>query len=318
MMKLVQIYFILLIISFFSAITFADVYRLDKTCNLRSTNTDFISQDNILGQATAGTEFEVISRKKLQSGATALEIKLLTLGSNSSLPENTNQSMYIYQNEGFEFKNLGSSSTTEATENCPDGNCYPTETSNQNVVKTAKTLLADIEKKSSEDSDIEPTKQSILEKIKNYSNSLQVQRTIKAAMNLIRRTSGTGKCYRKVKDTLVRGGLLKSKPSDAYARNAADMLENYGFTNLLKPPISMNYQPETAPTGSVLVYKSSVKCDKHSGRTMETGCGHTEIKLGDGSKTNGYKYSSDYKNQESILDGRSGYKYELIGVMVKL
>ena len=71
------------------------------------------------------------------------------------------------------------------------------------------------------------------------------------------------------------------------------------------------------PKGAVLVYESAVACNKSTKNIMGQGCGHIEVKLGDGSDTKGFKYASDYKSGKSILDGSTGHKYRLVGVMIK-
>jgi len=308
----------------------AQVYRLNSSLSTRDSDQNFITNDDVNGYVSAGTEFEIISSKILASGSKALEIKIIKPGPNSQIPKFYSGPIYIYQNKKTEFDTVSNPTLIEAAAPCADGSCNTSvpqeQMKSQQVVKIAQDLVSAIETQASVPV-IPPTtaptvnieSDSINEKIQNYSNSFQVEKMIKWTMRNIQRRSGGGLCYKLTKNSLAAGGLIESHYSDQYARDAVVTLTERGFINLNSKPYDLKFTPETAPKGAVLVYRSSVKCDnsRKTGRTMATGCGHIEIKLGDGSKTKGFKYSSDYKNEESILDGASGFKYELIGVMIK-
>ncbi len=321
-MKQILIYIIIL----FSSISFSETYRLDSALNVRDENTDFVSTDDVVGHVSAGTEFEIVSSKTLRSGARALEIKIKKKGKGSNLSNDYIQTgpVYIYEGKNTKFTKISNAPGTEADVSYSKADCIGC--SSENKKQMDKQPAVDLAKKYIQFQEEEantpkistsnaPT--NILEQIKNYSNSTQVAKTIKLATSRIKRLSGAGKCYKETKNSLVAGGLLKSKPSDKYARNAANTLSKLGWVNLIKEPYSLNYTPETAPEGSVLVFESSSKCDPYTKNIMGLGCGDATIKLGDGSKTNGFKYASDYKSKLAITEGRTGHKYRLIGVMIK-
>lgn len=315
--------FIFLISLLFSTCVFADeIYQVDATYNIRDNNTNFVNQAGVIGQISKGTEFKIISSTTLPSGAKALQIEITKLGKSSRLPDEIETPMYLYQGIDKEFKTTSANRTTEAGTDCADGSCYQSAAQNQmksqQVVQTAKSIVQAVETQAATAPNID--KEALLAQIQKYSDSAAVQKKINWIMTHIYRQTGGGKCYQKTKIALVAGGLIDSHYSDQYARNAVNTLTERGFVNLNAPPYNMNYTPETAPKGAILVYKSKVKCDrsKNTGRTMDMGCGHVEVKLGDGTKTKGFKYASDYKSKESILAGSTGDRYELVGVMVKL
>ncbi len=318
--------YLLFCILFFSAFLQAQVYRLDSALNVRDDDKDFVSEDDVVGHVSAKTEFEIVSSKTLRSGAKALEVKILNKGKGSNLSNDYVKTgpVYIYQSKNTKFTKISNSTETEASVPYSKTECATCASDNkkdmekQPAVTFAKDYIQAVEEKASEPkTSPSAAPASIQEQIKNYENSPEVAKTIKLAAARIKRLSGGGKCYKETKNSLVAGGLLKSKPSDKYARNAANTLSGLGFVNLLKEPYSLNYTPDTAPKGSVLVYESASKCDKYTKNIMGLGCGDTAIKLGDGSDTKGFKYASDYKSDKAITEGRTGSKYRLIGVMIK-
>ena len=321
-MKQILIYIIIL----FSSISFSETYRLDSALNVRDENTDFVSTDDVVGHVSAGTEFEIVSSKTLRSGAKALEIKIKKKGKGSNLSNDYVQTgpVYIYEGKNTKFTKISNAPGTEADVSYSKADCIGCSSENkkqmdkQPAVDLAKKYIQFQEEQANTpkiSTSNAPT--NILEQIKNYENSPQVAKTIKAAMSRIKRLTGIGGCYKQAKLTMVAGGLLKSKPSDKYARNAANTFSKLGFVNLLKEPYSLKYTPETAPKGSLLVYRSASSCDMYTQNIMGKGCGDVAIKLGDGSETKGMKYSSDYNSPRSILQSKIGHKYELIGVMIK-
>src|SRR5205814_4550451 len=71
-------------------------------------------------------------------------------------------------------------------------------------------------------------------------------------------------CWHAVKEALLASGLISSRPTTAYAKQAGQgLVSNYGFRQL---PVSDPYQ---APVGSVLVYNAS------------RAAGHVEIRTKD-------------------------------------
>jgi hypothetical protein len=199
-------------------------------------------------------------------------------------------------------------SNTEADTVCTTRTCFEHNT----LIKT-ETEINDL---SSQIAKIIPEKK-MQAVVKNYSESSTVDQMVKWTTKNINKLRGGGKCYRLTKKILAAGGLIAAPFSDGYARNALNTLPKLGFINLLSPPYNYKLNPDNAPKGSVLVYESNHKCDEYSGKTFQTGCGHIEVKLGDGKKTGGFRFASDYKNDESILEGSSKYKYRLAGVMIK-
>jgi hypothetical protein len=302
-----------------TSICFSEIFQLDSALNVRNSNTDFTNTDDVIGHVSAGTKFEVLSSKTLRSGAKALKIKIIKRGKGSTLSKKSEQSspLYIYQGKNKKFTELSPNTTTEASatgsaEEC--ANCaseVKQQMEEQSAVSFSQALLRQMETQASAPPERKSASADILQKIKNYENSPQVAETIRLADKRITRLKGTGKCYRETKKSLVKGGLLNSHPSDKYARNAANTLSKFGFVNLIDKPYNLNLTPDNAPKGSVLVFKSSRKCDRHTSNTEWNGCGDVTIKLGKD------KFASDYKSSSAITDGRSGHKYELIGVMIK-
>lgn len=323
-MKPITVIGVLFYSLFASSEVFAsEIYKLDRSLNVRSSNTNFISTESVIGHASKGTEFTVLSRKKLQSGAEALEIEIVSPGQGSALPKVKSTPFYIYQSKNKKFQNVAPSSATEAGSDCADGSCYQSasqvQMNSQHAVQTARDIVAAVEEQVSTPTEKMTDENLIQNQIQRYSESASVQKMVSWSMKNITRLSGAGQCYKKTKRSLAAGGLIDSHYDDKYARDAADSLAERGFVNLNTSPYNLKLTPETAPKGAVLVYRSRIKCDKtkNTGRTMDSGCGHIEIKLGDGSDTKGFKYSSDYKNKESILAGSTGDRYELAAVMIK-
>lgn len=112
-------------------------------------------------------------------------------------------------------------------------------------------------------------------------------RMIRAAEIAAERAYGRsqGSCWRYVKNALLSAGLVDSRPTTAYAKQAGDELSSkYGFRR-----ISCS-DPYKAPLGSVLVYGGS-------------GAGHVEFRTKSG-------FVSDFTNPRPS-------KRPLIGVYVK-
>ena len=72
-------------------------------------------------------------------------------------------------------------------------------------------------------------------------------------------------CWRYVKEALLASGVIRSRPTTAYAKQAGqELVNNFGFKEL---PVNDPYQ---APIGSVLVYSAN------------RAAGHVEIRTKDG------------------------------------
>ena len=93
-------------------------------------------------------------------------------------------------------------------------------------------------------------------------------------------------CWHYVKEALLAAGVIRSRPTTAYAKQAGQELVNsFGFKQL---PVSDPYQ---APIGSVLVY------------TASRAAGHVEIRTKDG-------FVSDFRS-------KTPSRRPLLGVFVK-
>jgi len=93
-------------------------------------------------------------------------------------------------------------------------------------------------------------------------------------------------CWHAVKEALLASGVISSRPTTAYAKQAGqELVSNYGFRQL---PVSDPYQ---APVGSVLVYNAS------------RAAGHVEIRTKDG-------FVSDFRS-------KTPSRRPLLGIFVK-
>ena len=93
-------------------------------------------------------------------------------------------------------------------------------------------------------------------------------------------------CWHAVKDALLASGVIKSRPTTVYAKQAGqELVSNYGFRKL-----AVN-DPYQAPIGSVLVYNAS------------RAAGHVEIRTKDG-------FVSDFRS-------KTPSHRPLLGVFVK-
>ena len=93
-------------------------------------------------------------------------------------------------------------------------------------------------------------------------------------------------CWHYVKEALLASGVIRSRPTTVYAKQAGqELVSNFGFKQL---PVSDPYQ---APIGSVLVYSAS------------RAAGHVEIRTKDG-------FVSDFRS-------KTPSRRPLLGVFVK-
>jgi hypothetical protein len=93
-------------------------------------------------------------------------------------------------------------------------------------------------------------------------------------------------CWHAVKDALLASGVISSRPTTVYAKQAAqELVNNYGFHRL-----AVN-DPYLAPVGSVLVYNA------------KRAAGHVEIRTKDG-------FVSDFRS-------KTPSRRPLLGIFVK-
>ncbi len=93
-------------------------------------------------------------------------------------------------------------------------------------------------------------------------------------------------CWHAVKEALLASGVISSRPTTAYAKQAGqELVSNYGFRKL---PVSDPYQ---APVGSVLVYNAS------------RAAGHVEIRTQNG-------FVSDFRS-------KTPSRRPLLGIFIK-
>lgn len=145
--------------------------------------------------------------------------------------------------------------------------------------------------------------------IASYSNSKTVAKAIEIGR---KRTAlgDTGHCYKFVKDALLAGKVIKSRPEGKHAKNGVSDLENQGMVNLLDNPkyAEKIKSPEDVPKGAIIVYD------------LPSQPGHIEIKADYGANST---YISNYESRNNIqnttkglLMSRLGKPYKMIGVMI--
>lgn len=275
-----------------------EIFEVPGSINVRS-SINFYGSTNIIGNLPAGSQVEILERKQLQSGAISLNIKVVSPQNKVSL--NDQSPIYIWQSKDWQ-----KISTTEAQVTCPGMECQPTELTPAHL-KDIKQFLRKVEEQDNEVTDLE-------KEIINYSNSLEVKKTIDWAYEKNKHKKSSFSCYRAVKEALAnqtkRGkgsgnNLINKWYSSQKARDAVGDLEKKGFINLLdhSPYNESLKDPRKAPKGAVLVYKTT----RHR-------YGHIEIKLDEGENS---LYAADYVSARPITAGGSGKSYTLIGVMIK-
>ena len=316
------VFFFLFLLS--SANLLADIRVLKNSYNARTDDKNFFSSSNILGQVPAGSEVDVLSERKLGSGALSIKILLKKLPKKYRGELEAGDIVYIYQKNNttaFSDSKKKAKQKLEAGLSCSGFECQnssATVLGYQQGVSTSRKLLAALEEGAEKAHDAAvDTAAKAYDFIEKYEKSPKVAKAVKWAKDNVKRLFGSGKCYKVTKSILKSGDLIPYKFSDKYARDGVDTLTEYGLVNLLAKPYSFKFTTDTAPKGAVLVYESAVACNKSTKNIMGQGCGHIEVKLGDGSDTKGFKYASDYKSGKSILDGSTGHKYRLVGVMIK-
>src|SRR5689334_9719762 len=89
-------------------------------------------------------------------------------------------------------------------------------------------------------------------------------------------------CWHYVKEALLAAGVIRSRPTTAYAKEAGqELVNNFGFKQL---PVNDPYQ---APIGSVLVYNAS------------RAAGHVEIRTKDGFRSE--EHTSELQSQFHLV-----------------
>jgi hypothetical protein len=308
---------------FFATSVFAESYMMNASYFVRSTP-DFGRRDkNKVGVITRGTKFKVLESIRLSGGAEALKIHVTGLSGNAHLQPS--EDYWVYKSKSSDFKKLDNApretqagSTDVPCDGC--GSVQPSTTNQRDIGEVSSTIIRQ-ENQPGDDEEEEPgtpgTPGSLDEKIRNYSSSSAVSRAIRAAINN-KYPRSRGKCYRKVKDALAAGGLIRSWYSGIPARSAREALKARGFINLLdtQPYKSEMNLCSKAPKGAVCVYSSGIPC-KGSAR-QNPDCGHIEIKTG---LSGNNAYVSDYSYPTAINETprakRYGSRYKLIGVMIK-
>ncbi|WP_413293044.1 hypothetical protein ACLSU7_16760 [Bdellovibrio sp. HCB185ZH] len=148
--------------------------------------------------------------------------------------------------------------------------------------------------------------------IMNYSTSAAVQKTIKSGIRNAERDS-EGQCYQYVKDAMLAGGLVKTRPNGVPAQGAVETLKKHGFVNLLEGKYKgIIKSADDAPKGAIIVYANK----------RRTHYGDIQIKTDWG--TDG-GYVSDFFTPNDFLTGSKrardqkaiGNPYKIIGVMIK-
>lgn len=352
-------FFLFLLVSFEVQ---AQNYQLTGDYFVRS-STDFLSENNKIGVLQDGSTFRVVNRTPQRNNAEALEIEVTAMTSGSYVKPSPSGKIFIYRAKQSHI--VSRSGTEAAAIQMPCKNCDSASTnksaaaSNQiqiGEVAEGVVIMANTAPKAKKEAASASIPAAFIgpqapggldEKIKKYSNSIEVTRMIDWAMKSKNKFS-TGNCYRKVKEALAtqcgpdkkkdgrvyyhcvnpirpEGGKLgpgnnltakvSTEMADKAALSAKTRLKKDGFINLLEvePYKSQIKFPSEAPKGSVLVYSSGIPCDGIAD------CGHIEIKTDSEGKP-GYVsdyYSADAINQTARVRKYGNSNYKLVGVMIK-
>ena len=297
----------------FAANIFAATMTIPRVANVRHSPA-FFGHENVLDQLPQGSQVEVISRKKLSSGADSLEVKIISPLEKISL--NDKKPIYIWESNS-EIKN--DLFKTEASTTCPDGTCNGPTTSLPTQTGDIKDITKKLEKDASEEKVIPSATGSLAAEIAAYSSSEEVKNSFDWAKS--HKPWLKGNCYRHVKEALAtktKGGrgpgqnLIPQWYASSKAKFGVDDLKAKGFVNLLENDDYKDMNSHTAPHGAVLIYK-------HINRRglEDKKAGHAEIKFGeivDGKNVSKFFYGPlhDYP-----VNRRSGSRYQLTGIMIK-
>jgi hypothetical protein len=340
-----------------SANVFAQTIQLKGDFFIRSSK-DFLATDNKVGVLHSGSTFRIINSTPLRNSAEALEIEPISLTGKSNVNPSPTGRYFIYKKNSSLFMNRSEAegkSVATGSSDCPEcrAKAQQEKVASDNIDSLSEVVSGLVEqanKAPKEEKDPpkpEPLHMPVLragsldDKIKNYSNSSEVENMISWAMkNKSPRSKGL--CYRKVKEALAtqcgpakpnyvcrnafapKGGKLgpgnnlipsvSTEMADQAALSAKTRLKNYGFVNLLEiePYKSQMKSPSQAPKGAVLVYSSGIPCAKNPD------CGHIEIKT-DIEGRPGYVSDYYFPNpiNETARTRKVGSKYKLVGVMIK-
>lgn len=313
----------------FSFNTLAEVVLLPRAANVRSSKI-FYGRNNLIDQLPQGAQVEIVSRRKLPSGANSLEINII--GPTDKLSLNEKKPIYIWQSKDEIKDDLFK---TESGAVCTNCNSEPVKA--PAPTDDIKNIVNKIEEQQSEDptlalaakqieiEDAEPQDAStetppatpltgpLADKIQAYSNSPQVAKMIQWSKDhptIGRKKNGDfdGYCYRHVKEamaTKTRGGkgegnnLVPKWYPSGNAVTAGKDLKTRGFINLLdtEPYKTDLKNPKNVPKGAIMIYSTT----NHS-------YGHAEVKLDDET----YYFGIISKNSKAT---RKDYK--LLGVWIK-
>lgn len=297
------------LITLISSISLAeDSYRLTASYFVRSTM-KFTGESNKIGVLTKGSSFKVLKSVQLNNGAEALQIRVVGLTPSSSL--NPSETYWIYKSNTAHFEKMSTSSTEASGPQTICEKCLQTQPQNESTERN-KSHLDDVSKAVIEKENVVST--DLDEKIKKYSNSDKIKKTIQFGLSN-KFSASQGRCYRSVKKALLASKLIPNHYSDFAAINSKESLKKFGFINLLdsepyKSQIGIN--PNLAPKGSVLVYSSGIPC----GPVKD--CGHVEIKTDDPGKPGVVSdYYSNYPISKTPAAIKYGTQYKLVGVMIK-
>ena len=321
---------------------FAQTYRLEGVHYVHKSLDEVNEGTNQLGPLYEGSEIKVLQTVPARGNKKILQIEVTKLDSEhrrSALPKGK---FWIYNGNDDDFVEVASSkrkNTQAGCKNClekPVTNPSPQLTNNsENVADIAgfiehgKHQPEVVEKPTPQVANEAPTG-NLAEMIKRYSNSSQVAAMIARAKHPPK-YGRKRVCYKPVKLALATkdahgSSLIPTRYyDDEAAINAVNTLQDkklkHSFVNLLddkfKPDNQYLFDPLKAPKGAILVYSSGIPC-AHS-RIKD--CGHIEIATGDiDPKTGGPgkdAFVHQLKSNNPITLQRWGYKYKLIGVMIK-
>lgn len=290
----------LFLLTVYSLTVMSESRRADQDHNLRLSK-NFYGESNILSTMPAGTEYTVLSRDPLPSGANSLKIQITAPEQLVKL--NKNAPLYIWEKSSHR-RNRDQDSNL----NLPDGACAECNLNTNSASDPNISQIRDITYKIEEDnSSVDAFSDAA---IQSYSNSEEVNNSIKWFENNVEgKKIKRGVCYRYVKKALyLNGSKNKSRLVNHYlngrsAYMGASALKKNGFVNLLDDPRYKNLTPETAPKGAIIVYTGG-----------STPHGHIEMKLDAGTNS---RFASNFVARNAVNSGRFGYTYKVKAIMIK-
>ncbi|AGH96159.1 hypothetical protein A11Q_1943 [Pseudobdellovibrio exovorus JSS] len=314
-------------------------YVMRATSYFIRSSPDFGShRNNLVGVLTKDSRFKVLERQQRPDGSWAvrIEVKREDLGRNGNLNSSPTRQYWIFQSNDQDYVRADGRTDTTTTagrdqsRTCTGSDCSGSSTRQPIPRRTQDDFAAVSREATRRAEEATPTADTnrrpsagapTRAEIANYSSSSKVTRMINYAQrNFGHNRRGGGRCYRRVKDSLVAGNLIPNWYSDQAAKNAVHTLKGRGFINLLdyEPYKSEIKKASDAPKGAILVYEN-IPASNAACRRRSKSCGHIEIKM-DGPGRPGY--ISDYRSATAISETSASYTrrgplYRLIGVMVK-